>query len=836
MARRNIQDCVRAIKQANKTKELTDKEAEQLLDRISQLAAQRQKKKLINLDQALREIEGEIILANRTIAAIDYRNKLLAVAAKKKVMGFVRRFPTLGEGLRAYMEGSVKDIDGARNSVDYQAKALHGKYFGRLVADLEAAGVFSDFRKGALEREIYIELGELGVEGGKPGRSGSPKAMAIAKAIHDVTDELVSRQNLNGAYISKLPGYITRQTHDIEVIRSLGTKEESFKKWYQFVYPLLDAKTFKGFNPQSFLRKVHENLYAGVHHLASDDAEIDAFSVFGSMAKKASSPRVLHFKDAESAYQYNQTFGTKHLRDSVLTDIRLRTRNIALMEAFGPNPKHTFEQIKRDLLAEARDHKDSAKQVDSLKSWRIDAAFKELSGENDVPGNVTLSRTVSTIRALAQMSKLGGVLLSSIGDKAFLQSEMAFQGVSQIQTLARQITGLGPRNATEKQKLRLMGVALDGLMGNVAHRYTMHTNTAGWAARAQQRFYDLSGMNWWNDVNKATAGELMAAHLGEHAELMYGDLPEEITRVLRWYDINEAEWDAVRGTAYDMPERGVKYLTPDQFQNMDSVALDQLVEARGLALSDANRRRVLDEVEKKFRTYFADRVDYAVPTPGIAQRKYTHFNTQAGTPLGEAIRLLMMFKNFPITIMSKIMAREVYGRGSRNIKQWLAHDHKGKFMLAQLIAMTTIGGYVSGTIKDVLRNKTPRPLVKDGQINWEVVNWAFLRGGGAGIMGDVLFQDYDRSYSSFLGIMAGPVVGQLDPMADIYSRAVRGEEFKGQAGKFLMDNTPYINLFYIRPVLDYFVLWNMQEMIQPGYMDRIEDSMEEQGQEFIIEP
>ena len=59
----------------------------------------------------------------------------------------------------------------------------------------------------------------------------------------------------------------------------------------------------------------------------------------------------------------------------------------------------------------------------------------------------------------------------------------------------------------------------------------------------------------------------------------------------------------------------------------------------------------------------------------------------------------------------------------------------------------------------------------------------------------------------------------------------------GHLGKVTLDNTPMINLFYIRPVLDYLVLWNLQEMMDPGSLRRMERGVETKNrQSFFMRP
>lgn len=843
MPKRRVSDCVKSIQSLVTNKQMSEAQADELLKRMDTLARSRAQKKGIDLSQALTEIEGEITTSLKFEQRVQERNKLLTVQARRNIRAYVDKFKTWGEGLQSLLEGGVSNVQGARLSLDYKSRSMYHKYFGSFMAEIDSKGLGKAFRSGKLDREIYIEVAELNKPGGRPGITGDAQAAGIAEAYNRVRKDMVARQNRAGAYIRNLDGYIMRQTHDTGEIQKLGRgadgkldKNLSFDRWYKTVVPLLDAdKTFRGLDPREFLKKVHENLYAGIHGKPSDEAEIAEFFAHGSLARSASSHRVLHFKDAEASFEYNQMFGTKNFSDGILSDMLFRSRNIALMETFGPNPKQTFDQIVTDLKREARERPDAAEQVKRLEDWRLRTAWSEVSGENEYPANITLDKVSSTIRTVTQLSKMGGVVLSSLGDKAFLQSEMSFQGMSMLETFGKQITGMFRRSPQQKEILHSMGIALDSLIGNTVSRYTIHSTGTGTLNKIQQRFYDLNFMNWWNDVHKSTAGELMANHLGRNASLPYDSINPDLKRTLALYDINEVEWNALRHAVQQAPN-GENYMTPDALKNVPLNSWDDLVHAKGWKVTNTSRSRVRDQLEEKLRTYFTDRIDIAVPTPGSAERKFLTFGTQAGTPLGEGLRLLTMFKSFPLTVTRKIAGREIYGRGSDTFMDWLRSDHKGKFALAQLIAMTTIGGYLSGAVKDYVRGRTPKPLTKDGEVNWKVVNDAFLRGGGAGIMGDFLFTEYDRSYKSFTGVMAGPVFGQMDMISAGFAKAIRGEDPTTELSKTITNNTPFINLFYIRPVLDYFVLWNMQEMMSPGYINRMADSVEDQGQEFLIDP
>lgn len=948
--------------------DLNKQEADALLQRLDNLAKERSAKTGQSVPDALRDIAGEIIAEDKFMAKVYERNALLTIKAKRDVKDYARRFKTFGDGILTLLEGSSKIIPGARRSMDYQAKFIHGKYFGRLVADLESAGLLKDFKRSDPEfvRDVYREMGAL--HPGMPAKSISKndRAFRVAQILDNVYEELVARQNRAGAFIPRMPGYVVRQTHDMASIRALGglgnNKEslsQSFKAWKAFVAPLLDTeRTFRGVDPEKFLKNVHEGLYTGIHGPARNEGDIFGGTVHGSLAKKASEQRVLHFKDADSAYKYNQAFGVKNFKEAVLQDIHVRARSIALMENFGPSPDLAMEQIIRELQEEARSLENAGAHVDSLKDWRIKAAFDEITGRNEVSKNPTLSNMVGTAKVITQMSKMGAVTLSSLADRAFLQSEMAFQGISNLKTLTHQILGFAKRSPESKRMLRLMGVAMDGMIGNSLSRYSNHSTTSGWAHTLQKWFFDLNGLNLWTDTSKATAAELMAAHLGEHAGDPHAKLPADLAKVLSLYDITPSRWDAIRSTV--MNHNGQQFITTDSLKSIpsdftppkvgDSIQLsgghsaivkestdksifiqfvepsgkelgagnglqmyavdgkwhvseifinDQSVRGKGLGRQlmsklsdilgevkssdsmsrsrDANKmweslkavvddgyftlrsnkttiaklvqedglkpspqniQRMRDKLETSLGTYFQDRVDIAVPTPGVAERKYSTFGTQAGTPLGEAVRMVMLFKSFPITILNKVVGRNIYGNGSMSVRHWLANDHRGKFNLAMLMAMGTVAGYMSGAIRDALKGREPKPLfTDDGKINMATLNDAAVRGGSLGILGDVLMSQYTHDYHSFLDSASGPMISQLNTAFSIKTDMQAGKNVAYPASKLMLDNTPFINLFYARPLMDYFILWNLQEMMSPGSLRRSESAVERRtGQQYFMRP
>jgi hypothetical protein len=73
-------------------------------------------------------------------------------------------------------------------------------------------------------------------------------------------------------------------------------------------------------------------------------------------------------------------------------------------------------------------------------------------------------------------------------------------------------------------------------------------------------------------------------------------------------------------------------------------------------------------------------------------------------------------------------------------------------------------------------------------------------------------------------------------MAALGHDAYTGELRSGDVSKFIKGNTPWINLFYIKPALDHLLFNNIQEMLDPGSLRRLEMEQRRKGTEYWMPP
>jgi hypothetical protein len=321
---------------------------------------------------------------------------------------------------------------------------------------------------------------------------------------------------------------------------------------------------------------------------------------------------------------------------------------------------------------------------------------------------------------------------------------------------------------------------------------------------------------------------MLSPHMARNKGKAFDALGDELKRGLGTYGIDGKKWDLIRTLAIKGPD-GREYISPEGIQALSD---DAIKKAFGKPKArEREIRRLKDQLETSLRSYFVDRTDYAILTPGAAERAYLKLGTQAGTPLGEAIRMVMQFKAFPATMISKGLGRAVYGKGADTLWQAFRHGKADFVGLAHLMVATTGMGYLAMAAKDIVKGKTPRDP-KDPH-TWAA---AFTQGGGAGIMGDFIFGEFNRFGSSFLSSMAGPAAGQIESVAELYAKFRDGDDVAARTVKLLINNTPFINLAYTRPAMDYLFLYAVQEHLNPGYLKRMEKRIERENRQTFLFP
>ncbi len=846
----SYQDCIKAIVDSQKEGGITAEQAEEILSAIDTIAADKKLNKLQEVDVTVKDKVNTIAAKIKEAALIEKRNALLNLKVRKIAMNQIRQFGNSAEGFSAYLTGSVKSKPGSKLSVDARIKALTAEYLGRLIHDLEKEDLMEVFSSGKLDDEIVRELWAM-PGNGKP-ITNSIEAYKTAKIINKYQGELVGRQNRAGAWINLAPGYVVRQTHDMAKIRAMPKEE-----WVQFVLERVDPeKTFGDLDPEKyvdFLNGAYDGLATGIHYRAKGAGEQDAsYTLLGfkgpkNLAKKVSAERVLHFKDADAWLEYNGQFGHGNLRESVIFGFEHNARNLGLLQTLGTNPKAMVERLLSDIR---KANKGNVSALDSISDIKIMNEFKELDGTTRIPDSITMSKIGRGLRVIQNVSKLGGALISSITDLPTQVAELRYQGVPLVSAWFNAFWNpiRGRSSGEQREIAQLLGVGFDGLLGDAISRFDSNDTMPGVLAKLQQRFFKLNGMNYWNDAHMTGVTLMSSAYLAQQVDA--GQLSPEALNLLSQYGVTEKDTPLLKAAIKEAG--GSRYLMPDELDNLSDEELGQIfgfIDKHSFnkdagkegynypidKISPAISRKIKDardEFKLRLRTLFSDRSRTAIPHPGAAENAIMNSGTQPGTALGEAVRLFMQFKSFPISVVRKGIGREIYGHGADSLKDAFMKGQGDILGLVHLMVATTLFGYAAMALKDLAKGREPRDPSDP-----KTIAAAMAQGGGLGIYGDFLFGEFSRYGRSAVATLAGPTFGQIDDVAEMYTRMRTGEDAAAQGLRFVMNNTPFINLFYTRAALDYLFIYQLQEMVSPGYLHRLEARIQrENDQRFFLPP
>lgn len=732
---------------------------------------------------------------------------------------------TAAEALEAKLVGGERPIKGSKISVASDGMAFFREDSTKFLSDLEANNLFRTFKKADKELQLNIakELFEIDYKNGKAKNiTGDKSAGRIAELMHESGIKGVDRMNKHGAFIGKLKHYIVKQSHSRDKIigklrgsieQKNKMKLENKEQWKVDILDKLNIfETFKTMNKVE-IDNILNNIFTKIDSGKYYSEELT------TLAGRVSKERHFIFKSAEDWFSYNEKYGKGDMFKMFIDSLRLGARNSALMKHLGPHPDAVFNKLIKKMEKDMVNDpylKEDMSRID-LKNY-----LKEVSGESNYIQNGRMAFVGSSLRAQQTVSKLGAVVLTSFGDVPIFHAMAKQQGLPFFARVGASFeTALSVLNSSAERKElgRQLGVGIEGMLGDFNARFVSQDEIGGNIAKGMDLFFKLSGLQRWTDSWKVGATMMMStriAHLADRTwdQLLKNPGDKKLTETLKKYNIGEKEWNVIRKSE-PRTHDGNKYIIPENVRELNEDVADNLL------------------------GYFTDNAEMMVPTPGARER--VKMNTvfgllenapQPGTVAGEAIRMFMQFKSFPVTIITRIgksMALHNQASGRGITKQGIKNLSS---IIPTMIAMSG-AGYVATMAHDVAYGRSPRGMNRWG--NWfngdfneqdyNIFKTAVMRGGGFGIFGDILL-NLDSGYG------APPLSGVLGPTYDlgarlsiIASKLGDFDSYDKRLGEMVMlakSNTPGINLFWGRWALNYLMVYSFQELTNPGYLNRLE--------------
>lgn len=733
------------------------------------------------------------------------------------------------EGLRSYMAaGEARLNKGANASPELMKGALKERWMTSLVSAVKENSFERAAASGELDRELAIEIFALQPDG-KPGQTGIAPVIKLAQQIKAINSDIARTLQLSGSSMREMVGYITKQTHDPDAIRSV-----SFTDWAKKILPRLDIeKTFVDTSPLAVKEKLeddYKNIISGRWSAPKINYTPDAYITVNGLAKnisdRTSRARAYQFKSPEDWVAYNAEFGKKTVVHAVLSAINEHAQNASIMHFFGTQPDAMFASVKEAIRKKFEGTPEVADKFDQ-KEAMLNKVYATARGVSDVPGHSTMAKIAGWARDLQVASKLGGAALSSIpGDIATAATNLnVFDGKNifqhTLETMGEYASEFGsPSEKTQallslhKTAQEISGALLEGAASGPGRMSKLSTT-----------LWRLSGMQRHTVVMKEVVANKVQRTLAELSKAEFGAIPERIRNDLQRYGIDQIDWNILK-RAVEVSDDGTRYTTPEGVRAIDSAIVEnELLKAKKISGDTqfyASRvEQYKFDLEVKLMSLIQDHAKAGATEPGVRQKALLLQGTTGDDGLGIMLRLMAQFKQVPLMALQETKRQMLSASGKDSVLGAMK-TVSGNVALAQRVAALGIAGYIANTASDLAFGKAPKdPTDPKTAID------AFVRGGAFGLYSDFLLGAYDRDPGKMaFSMAAGPTLGQFYDTYELWNGLLKGEPKAGKAMGMVMNNMPFQNLFYTKGALNYFVLNGIREAASPGFLRRQEHTTE----------
>ncbi len=796
-------ECIQAVAQAI-GRSITQQEAQdieaKIIDSMKQLARKDPSAwQQLSRDERLRAAAAEAGQTMLADAAKKKQRVALTILAHDRVMN--RYSALLAGGLKPF-QAVARVLDDASRF----ARGVSNEYFSGLIDTFNAVnprflGMIEDARQAAdLVREVFGE------------KTGNAMAAKGARAWLDTVEAMRTRFNAAGGDVGKLDyGYLPQPHDDLRVLKA------GQDKWVQDILPLLDRARYVDENGArlndaqmvDMLNHAWETISSG----GLNKKEAGKSTGSGMRAKRGSEHRVIHFKDAASYLTYAADYNRGGILSAMQGHVSRLAKDIALVEEFGPNPNVQWGFLHDTATLTGESDMVGPFLVPTQDMWNV------LNGNAGNVVNVRLAEIAQGARNIEVFGKLGSAFISSVTDIPTYFITTGFNRLGFVEPLVNLVRAFGKDSADYANRA---GLVAESIISDM-NRWAESNVGRGWTGKLANATMKASLLEAWTDamrrgfsvtmmgaIGKLSRQDWRALDAGDRARLEAKGVTETDFKV--WQMAKPEDW------------RGSQMLT---LQAVRAVSEADLT-AAGLSLRDQNRAvsRLLGAI--------ADESEFASLSQDLQTRAFTTGGGPKGTIGGEFRRSIMLFKGFPLAMISR--------HWGRMAEQWRI-GNKASSVAYGAALMTTLPlfGAIALQMKDIIFGKDPRDMTTA-----KFWGAAFAQGGGVGIFGDFLYTGMggqNRAGVPNWMNLAGPVIGSgfeaIDLTLGNIGEAVRGKETHAgaEAVRFARSHLPFVNLWYAKSALDHAGLQDLQEMLSPGYLSRMrERAHKDWGQDFYWRP
>lgn len=821
-------DCYVKVKQFVKESglEIPDQRLKEFAHTLSQKRAE-----LLTKGAFASEVEKLVADDLERFAAKRRAADAIAIATRENAVQTILNKPygtTVVENFKAYLAGgSIKAGDSVNLDPARIAASIKSDLLGFWRQGIEK---FRDVAAhGALNKEIYQEVDAL--QRGLPtGQSGSKVAAEIAQVVHATQNRIFDLKKSYNPFMEKNGEYLIKRFHNREKVSAV-TQEE----WIADAMRSFGEKSFPDLSPEekievfaSIYERIKDGSYGSLMDTSSSDKFITVRGDGGNIMRRMAKARSLVAKDWQAAFDYNQKYGFDTIEATVMKVIDGASRDVALLEKFGPNPEGMYEGLYRRVSVKA-----SAEEKADLKAAKpeLDRLFQAAAGHQGAPARGQWAKWTQGALTLQYMAKTGSAVLRSLPDIAVasglirgLNGKTVFQNAAEL--VSEYVKGMSSSSA-RNQALEGLWMFSKSTVHNLMSDFSGAEVAPGKLGKAAELFGSLNLLERHVDSMRSAVGTVVSKELARAAESEHVRLPETWKKGLLRYGIGEDEWNVLRQGVQDWGalKEGA---TPGKlrFLNADGVdAIPDEVISNFLKKSGATPGEITPEtlfltrkkLSYKLGALVNDHADYGSTTPGTRQKAFMFRGLDINDPIGMTLRLAWQFKSATLTSFDAF--RRIYFSGEGPKGDWSG--------ITQTMALSMFFWSIGEYAKQAFEGKTPEDPANPGFIGRAVVG-----SGAGGMFADILLGEADRQgvlgvKGGILANLAGPTAGTLAEgvgIATQYAKSAFSEEKAphGALSRFILNQIPGQNLFYTRGAFNFYFANGLREFLDSGYLGHLE--------------
>lgn len=636
--------------------------------------------------------------------------------------------------------------------------------------------------------------------------SGDANAQAIAKAVRDVFRDMRRMFNEAGGVIGELADWGLPHVHNRLAVSRVGfdgwmKQIEGRIAWHR-IEDHLTGKPFadEGQMPsletrQKFLKEVYDNIVFG-----RDSQEAIYGKVQGkSLVNRNAEARVLHFKSAEDWNAYNKDFGTGNVYSSIIAHTHRMADEIVLLREYGPSPEVGIDYQRQLAEMKAREAGDAALQSRIAENFDRARRMIRIHNGGIQPKSMRQQQIAwffSSTRHVLSGAMLDRAFIASLSDANSMRMAAKSMGMNPENVFKRHMDLL--TNSMSREEAARASWVADTLAdaGLVLARWQTEVPPADVAERISSFVMRAQGLAHWTDSARNAfqmeVSGLFAANAGRRLD----DIEEPLRSLLKAKNITDDDWKA-----FTDPEtmfvagNGATFAPPIWWR--ENTKMDP---------------RKADDLFLKLQALVEEQTEFAVPTQSLWARSFIEGDLVPGTIGYEVMKSGLMVKSFAMTFTVNQISRIM------SMNTWQQRAMYG----IDLAAGATIMGAVSLIITDIISGRDPSDMT-------EPKFWAkaIAKGGGVGVIGDIVAAGESSWGGGFQSFVAGPgiqLVGDVWKLSvgnavELMAQGAGLSDKPSHAGrefvKFLDRYTPGADLPYVGIAIDRLLWNNLQKLLDP---------------------